>query len=82
MKTQYGKYTLVSREKLKRAIRKFDTNVSDKDLLVEYDKIGGLIIEEVKGTKKKPEVKLVVQTGSFYDFEEKKGRKKPKVTYK
>lgn len=69
-------YKLINREKLKRVKRTLSDKATEKEILVEYDRIGGLI-EEV--TKKGSSL---VQTGSFYDFETKKGRKKPKLTYK
>lgn len=73
-------YVCVNEEKLKRVI--YGSMVSggklsggvgedapEKDVLAEYDKLGGLITK--KGIK--------VKTGSFYDFENKKARIKPKV---
>ena len=69
-------YKLVSREKLKRVKRLLSEKATEKEILVEYDRIGGLIEEITKKGSR------LVATGSFYDFEAKKGRKKPKLTYK
>ena len=69
-------YKLVSREKLKRVKRTLSSKATEKEILVEYDRIGGLIEEITKKGSR------LVATGSFYDFEAKKGRKKPKLTYK
>lgn len=83
MRNKVKNFTLVNKDKIKRVLAEFevgDSKISDNDLLIEYDKLGGLIIEEKK--VKKVETRQQVVTGSFYDFEEKKGRKKPKLTYK
>ena len=69
-------YKLVSREKLKRVKRTLSEKATEKEILVEYDRIGGLIEEITKKGSR------LVATGSFYDLEEGKGRKKPKLTYK
>lgn len=85
MRNKIKNFLLVSSNKIKRVIEEFEkTNkgkeMPDSDLLAQYDKIGGLIVEV--RTVKKVETKRKVVTGSFYDFEEGKGRKKPKLTYK
>ncbi len=85
MRNKVKNFTLVNTEKIKRVLASYKEKnkgkeISDNDLLVAYDKLGGLIIEVKK--VKKVEVKCQVVTGSFYDFEAKKGRKKPKLTYK
>lgn len=83
MRNKVTNFTLVNKDKIKRVLAEFEVEgkkISDNDLLIQYDKLGGLIIEEKK--VKKVEVRQQVVTGSFYDFEEKKGRKKPKLTYK
>lgn len=73
-------YVCVNEEKLNRAIHgsmasggKLEGGVGEdapkKDILVEYDRLGGLI--------KKNGIK--VKMGSFYDFENKQARTKPNV---
>ena len=74
------KYTAVNEEKWNRAVYGTVTsrgslqggvgeNASYEEKLVEYDRLGGLIL---LGKNK-------VKTGSFYDFEKRKPREKPEV---
>lgn len=69
-------YKLINREKLRRVKRTLSDKAKEKEILIEYDRIGGLIEEITKKGSR------LVAIGSFYDFEAKKGRKKPKLTYK
>lgn len=55
----------------KGGVRKEDGSFEDKDLLAEYDRIGGFISKN--GDK--------VKTGSFYDFRNKRPRVKPEVVF-
>ena len=84
VRNRFGKlkgFTLVSEDKLNRAVYGAEgpegrlsggvgEDASAETILAAYDKLGGLIY---KGKSK-------VKTGSFYDFENKKPRKKPEVT--
>lgn len=83
--TKVGKYTLVNAEKVNRAldgapndrgaliggIRKEDGSFEPAELLAEYDRLGGLIL---MGEDK-------VNTGSFYDFRNRKAFETPKVEF-
>jgi|TARA_Y100000310_G_scaffold242771_1_gene246982 hypothetical protein len=73
-------YVCVNEAKLKRVINGsmasggtleggLGEDASEKDILVAYDKLGGLITKN----------SIKVKTGSFYDFENKQSRKKPEV---
>ena len=63
---QIADYTLPSEHKLKRAMLTIGTKATDENILTEYDRNGGLILETVK-TKGGKEYK-VVPRGTFYDF--------------
>ena len=59
-------YTLPSEHKLKRAMLTMGTKATDEAVLVEYDRNGGLILQEVKTDEGKDY--KVVPTGTFFDF--------------
>lgn len=62
-------YTLPSDTKFKR-IKQAMPGATDAQILAEYDKQGGLVLQEVNGEYK------VVPAGTFFDFD----TKKPKVS--
>lgn len=64
-------FELVNTAKLDRAKEKLPENASDHDILVAYDKLGGLI---TKGGQK-------VKTGCFYNPKTKAAIAEPKVIY-
>ena len=77
-----GEYNLDNEEKLNRAVHGtmgregklvggVGEGASEKVLLAEYDKLGGLVTKN--GIK--------VKTGSFYDFEKREVRAEPLVTF-
>ena len=82
----FSAYQMVNEEKKHRAIfgrigrqgqleGGVGENASDKDILVEYDRLGGLIKKKVKGKD------YVVKTGCFYDFKTKKAFASPKPIF-
>lgn len=66
-----GNYTLDNSVKLDRAQAKIGPESSEEALLVEYDRLGGLI---TKGGQK-------IKTGCFYDSKNKKAFAKPEVIF-
>ena len=52
-------YKLVSREKLKRVKRTLSEKATEKEILVEYDRIGGLIEEITKNCDKRSTLKNI-----------------------
>ena len=62
-------YTLPSEHKLKRAMLTMGTKATDEAVLAEYDRNGGLILQEVKTDEGKDY--KVVPTGTFFDFQKK-----------
>ena len=81
---QFGDYYLVNHEKLDRAVNGMigregkleggvGRDVPIEVVIAEYDKLGGLILDS-NGTK--------LETGSFYDFENRKPRSEAKVKVK
>lgn len=64
-------YQLTNTVKLDRARTIIGEDASDQDLLVAYDRLGGLITKE--GQK--------IKTGCFYDVKSKKAFAKPKLIY-
>ena len=64
-----SEYTLPSEHKLKRAVLTVGTKATDESILAEYDRNGGLILQEVKTDDGKDY--KVVPTGTFFDFQKK-----------
>lgn len=80
--SKVGKYELSSVDKYNRAIFGSNSragkpiggvgeNATEAEILAEYDRLGGLILE---GNNK-------VETGSFFDFKNNKPREVPVITY-
>jgi len=78
----YAGFECVNQEKLDRAINGVKNGATlvfkgvgdaatPEEVLANYDKTGGLILKDGQ----------IVKTGSFYDFENKKPRKVPEVTF-
>lgn len=64
-------YNLANTAKLDRAKEKLPENATDHDILVAYDKLGGLI---TKGGQK-------IKTGCFYNVKSKTAYENPQVVY-